>query len=57
MKETVESFEFPYSGNKNVVVKSDAAITYAREADELQETERARKIYLDVRALFNYNIN
>lgn len=49
MKKTVESFEFPYSGNKTVVVKSDAAIAYAREADELQETERARKIYMDVR--------
>lgn len=47
IKKTVGSFEFPHSGHENVV-KSNAAIAYARETDELQETERAKMFYLDV---------
>lgn len=52
MKKTVESFEFSHSyGDAENVVKPghDAMIMYAKEADELKQTERAKKIYFDVR--------
>ncbi|VVC32793.1 Tetratricopeptide-like helical domain [Cinara cedri] len=52
MKETVASFEFPYSGgyggNGGHVKSETAAIAYAREADELQDAERAKTFYLDL---------
>jgi hypothetical protein len=52
MKKTVKSFEFSHScGDAENVVKSDhdMMIVYAREADELKQTERAKKICFDVR--------
>uniref|UniRef100_A0A2S2QDZ2 Uncharacterized protein n=1 Tax=Sipha flava TaxID=143950 RepID=A0A2S2QDZ2_9HEMI len=51
MKKTVKSFEFSHScGDAENVVKSDhdMMIVYAREADELKQTERAKKICFDL---------
>lgn len=50
MKKTVESFEFPHSGVADNVKSPHDMIVYAREADELKQTERAKTFYLDVRA-------
>lgn len=51
MKKTLESFEFPHSGvADNEKTSPRDAIVYAREADELKQTERAKRFYLDVRA-------
>lgn len=47
MKKTVESYEFPHSGDDGNV--KSRTVFYAREADELEQTERA-KTYLDVRS-------
>lgn len=53
MKKTVESFEFSHSCGdddaENAVKSGHVMIRYAREADELKQTERAKKIYFDVR--------
>lgn len=49
MKKTVESYEFPHSGRVENV--KSRTVFYAREADELEQTERA-KTYLDVRSFY-----
>jgi len=48
MKKSVESFELPHFGGVNNV-GFDRIIFYAREADELEQTERAKTFYFDVR--------
>lgn len=48
MKKAVESFEFPQSVDN--LLQFDRVIVYAREADEMEQAERAKIFYFDVRA-------
>jgi len=50
MKKAVESFEFPQSGGVDNLLRFDRVIVYAREADEMEQAERAKIFYFDVRA-------
>lgn len=49
MKKAVESFEFPQSGSVDSI-QFERVIVYAREADEMEQAERAKIFYFDVRA-------
>jgi len=48
MKNAVESFEFPQHGSVDNI-QFDCVIVYAREADEMEQLERAKIFYFDVR--------
>jgi len=49
MKKSVESFEFPLSGGVDNL-QFDRLVVYAREAGEMEQAERAKIFYFDVRA-------
>lgn len=49
MKNAVESFEFPQSDGVDKL-QFDRLIVYAREANEMEQAERAKIFYFDVRA-------
>jgi len=49
MKKAVESFQFPQSDGVDNL-RFDRVIIYAREADEMEQAERAKIFYFDVRA-------
>ncbi|XP_029346402.1 uncharacterized protein LOC100575147 isoform X2 [Acyrthosiphon pisum] len=48
MKKAVESFEFPQSGGIDNLLQFDRVIVYAREADEMEQAERAKIFYFDL---------
>ncbi|XP_027848014.2 uncharacterized protein LOC114127870 isoform X6 [Aphis gossypii] len=47
MKKAVESFEFPQSGSVDSI-QFERVIVYAREADEMEQAERAKIFYFDL---------
>ncbi|XP_060876699.1 uncharacterized protein LOC132949705 [Metopolophium dirhodum] len=48
MKKAVESFEFPQSDGVDNLLQFDRVIVYAREADEMEQAERAKIFYFDI---------
>ncbi|KAL4091175.1 hypothetical protein QTP88_025912 [Uroleucon formosanum] len=48
MKKAVESFEFPQSDGVDNLLQFDRVIVYAREADEMEQAERAKIFYFDL---------
>ena len=46
----MDSFEFPQSGDVDNLLQFDRVNVYAREADEMEQAERAKIFYFDVRA-------
>ncbi|CAI6362863.1 unnamed protein product [Macrosiphum euphorbiae] len=48
MKKAVESFEFPQSGDVDNLLQFDRVNVYAREADEMEQAERAKIFYFDI---------